>query len=109
MVSLEPAAGEEAAECWAVCWGGCTGGPAGTICCGYDNGDIKLFDLGTMQLITERNVDYGICGLACDRRDIRINKLLVAALEGRIFTADLRTQHPEEGFAFKEQKISNGQ
>ncbi|OEH80377.1 wd g-beta repeat-containing protein [Cyclospora cayetanensis] len=108
VVSLEPVEGEEAAECWAVCWGGCTGGPEGVIGCGYDNGDVKLFDVRAMKLISERNLDYGVCGLAMDRRDIKLNKLLVAALEGRLFTADLRTQHPEEGFAFQEQKLSSG-
>ncbi|XP_026191197.1 WD repeat-containing protein 92 [Cyclospora cayetanensis] len=108
VVSLESVEGEEAAECWAVCWGGCTGGPEGVIGCGYDNGDVKLFDVRAMKLISERNLDYGVCGLAMDRRDIKLNKLLVAALEGRLFTADLRTQHPEEGFAFQEQKLSSG-
>ncbi|KAL8274838.1 hypothetical protein Esti_001244 [Eimeria stiedai] len=108
VVSLEPVAGEEAAECWSVCWGGCTGGSLGSVCCGYDNGDVKLFDLGRMQLLAETNLDYGVCCLACDRRDIALNKLLVAALEGKLFTADLRTQHPEEGFAFKQHQISKG-
>ncbi|KAL8427074.1 hypothetical protein Efla_006880 [Eimeria flavescens] len=108
VVSLEPAAGEEAAECWSVCWGGCTGGSLGSVCCGYDNGDVKLFDLKRMQLLAETNLDYGVCCLACDRRDIQLNKLLVAALEGRLFTGDLRTQHPEEGFAFKEQQLCKG-
>ncbi|KAL8444954.1 hypothetical protein Emed_005923 [Eimeria media] len=59
VVSLEPVAGEEAAECWSVCWGGCSGGSLGTVCCGYDNGDVKLFDLSRMQLLAETNLDYG--------------------------------------------------
>ncbi|CDJ45214.1 WD domain, G-beta repeat-containing protein, putative [Eimeria tenella] len=110
VVSLEPAEGEEAAECWAVCWGDCTEGigRGGVIGCGYDNGDVKLFDLRSMRLLTERNLDYGVCGIATDRADICLNKLLVAALEGRLFTADLRTCHPEEGYAFGEQQISAG-
>lgn len=109
-MSLEPAEGEEAAECWAVCWGDCTEGigRGGVIGCGYDNGDVKLFDLRSMRLLTERNLDYGVCGIATDRADICLNKLLVAALEGRLFTADLRTCHPEEGYAFGEQQISAG-
>lgn len=31
------------------------------VCAGYDNGDIKLFDLRTMSLKWETNIKNGVC------------------------------------------------
>lgn len=108
VVSLEPVAGEDPTDCWCVCWGGCEDANSSSICSGYDNGDVKIFDLRAMKLLTEQNLDYGVCGMACDRKDIQLNKLMCATLEGNLFTADLRTQHPEDGFTFRQQHISSG-
>jgi hypothetical protein len=36
------------------------------IAAGYDNGDLKIFDLKQNRLITDENVKNGICGLEFD-------------------------------------------
>uniref|UniRef100_A0A1I8F8X9 WD_REPEATS_REGION domain-containing protein n=1 Tax=Macrostomum lignano TaxID=282301 RepID=A0A1I8F8X9_9PLAT len=66
---------------------------------GYDNGDLKLFDLRAMALRWETNLKNGICGLEFDRRDIPANKLVASTLEGKFHVFDMRTQHPNKGFA----------
>lgn len=66
---------------------------------GYDNGDVKLFDLKSNMLVWETNVHNGVCGLEFDRKDILMNKAVVTTLEGKFSIFDLRTLHPENGFA----------
>lgn len=69
------------------------------IASGYDNGDLKIFDLWANRLITDENVKNGICGLEFDRKDIKMNKLVVTGLEGRFYLYDLWTYHPTKGFS----------
>lgn len=69
------------------------------IAAGYDNGDLKWFDLKTNSLIWESNLKNGIVGLEFDRKDIIMNKLVATTLEGKFHVFDLRTLHPESGYA----------
>lgn len=87
-------------ECWAVGFGNSFNTDERAICAGYDNGDLKMFDLRQMKCQWETNVRNGICGVEFDRRDIPMNKLTVATLEGGLYVYDLRTQHPTKGFAY---------
>ena len=41
----------------------------------------------------------GVCDVQFDRKDIKMNKLYASTLEGKCLVYDLRTQHPNEGFA----------
>lgn len=66
---------------------------------GYDNGDVKLFDMRMSALRWETNVGNGVVNLEFDRPDIDMNKLVVTTLESKFRVYDLRTQHPTEGFA----------
>lgn len=75
---------------------------------GYDNGDVKLFDLRTNSLRWETNVGNGVVGLEFDRKDIEMNKLLVTTLESRFRVYDMRTQHPTDGFAYLNEKVRRG-
>lgn len=69
------------------------------IAAGYDNGDIKLFDLRKNELLMDENLKNGVCGLDFDRKDIKMNKLIATTLEGKIHVYDMRTNHPVIGFA----------
>ena len=71
---------------------------------GYDNGDIKLFDLRTNTLRYETNVANGVTGVEFDRRDIEMNKFAVTTLESKFRVYDARTQHPTEGLAYLSEK-----
>ena len=102
-------------DCWSVAFGHSHTDSDRMIAAGYDNGDLKMFDLRKMDLFWETSLPNGICGLAFDRKDIEMNKLLATCLEGRLHLWDLRTFHSKQGFsglsytAAKGQTLWNGQ
>ena len=68
MVSLEPSEAEEIKpDCWAVAFGGAYNQEERCLCAGYDNGDVKLFDLKKNMLRWDTNLKNGVCGLEFDR------------------------------------------
>lgn len=75
---------------------------------GYDNGDVKMFDLRTNKLRWETNVKNGVCGVQFDRPDINMNKFVVSCLESQFHVFDARTQHPHEGFASLSKTTAKG-
>ncbi|CAM9370319.1 unnamed protein product [Chrysoparadoxa australica] len=105
VLSMEPEEGQAARDCWTVAFGNSCNDEERCICAGYDNGDVKLFDLRTNSLSRwEANVKNGVTSVQFDRRDIEMNKLVVTTLESKIRVYDLRTQHPSEGFSFMTEK-----
>jgi len=70
------------------------------VCAGYDNGDVKMFDLRTGRMAWEVNVGNGVTAVDFDRKDIQMNKMVVTTLESKFRLYDLRTQHKTDGFAF---------
>ncbi len=70
-------------DCWAVGFGNSYNDDERCICAGYDNGDVKMFDLRTTGTLWETNVDNGITSVQFDRQDIEMNKLVVTTLESR--------------------------
>lgn len=99
VMALEPAAGESKRDCWAVAFGNSYNDSERCIAAGYDNGDVKLFDLRSSSMRWETNVSNGVVALEFDRKDIAMNKLLVTTLESKFRVYDMRTQHPVDGFA----------
>ena len=100
VVSLEPAESETVKpDCWAVAFGNAYNTEERCVAAGYDNGDVKIFDLKTNCLRWDTNVKNGICGLEFDRPDIAQNKMVVTTLESKFHVFDLKTYHPENGYA----------
>jgi len=99
VLSLEPRSEEEARDCWTVAFGNSFSDEERSVAAGYDNGDVKLFDLRTSKVRWETNVGNGVVNVEFDRKDIEMNKLLVTSLEARIRLFDMRTHHPELGFS----------
>ena len=60
------------------------------------------------QVRWQTNVRNGVCGVSFDRRDIPMNKFLVACLEAQFHAFDARTQHPKKGFASVTEKVAQG-
>ena len=60
MACMEPATGEVKRDCWTVAFGNSFSDTERCVCAGYDNGDIKLFDLRTMSQRWETNVKNGV-------------------------------------------------
>jgi WD40 repeat protein len=98
-----------ARDCWAVAFGHAHTGSDRMVAAGYDNGDVKMFDLRRMGLHWETQLPNGVCGLSFDRKDINMNKLLATCLEGRIHMWDLRTLHSKQGFSGLSHKVEKGQ
>lgn len=63
MLSLEPVEGETPADCWTVAFGNSYNDAERCIAAGYDNGDVKIFDLRTNTLRWDTNVRNGVCHL----------------------------------------------
>ena len=100
VVSLEPAEGEGVKpDCWNVAFGNSYNTEERVIAAGYDNGDVKVFDLKTNCLRWDTNLKNGICGIEFDRPDIAMNKLVVTTLESKFHVFDMKTYHPEKGYS----------
>ncbi|XP_063184471.1 dynein axonemal assembly factor 10 [Chroicocephalus ridibundus] len=104
VANMEPVQGESKRDCWTVAFGNAYNQEERVVCAGYDNGDIKLFDLKTMSLQWETNIKNGVCSVEFDRKDVNMNKLVATSLEGKFHVFDMRTQHPTKGFASVSEK-----
>lgn len=100
VVSFEPSESDKVLpECWAVSFGNAFNNEERCVGIGYDNGDVKLFDLKKNCLKWETNLKNGICSIEFDRKDIPMNKLAVTTLESKIHVFDTKTFHHELGYA----------
>ncbi|KIZ04239.1 WD repeat-containing protein 92 [Monoraphidium neglectum] len=119
VAAFEPADSGGARDCWAVALGNSHDDEERCLLAGYDNGDVKMFDLRTNTVRWEANVKNGVCGLQFDRADIKMNKFVAACLESQLHVYDARTQHPREasagdarsgslGFAGMTEKLARG-
>eukprot|EP01059_Diplonema_ambulator_P000777 TRINITY_DN10626_c0_g1_i1.p1 TRINITY_DN10626_c0_g1~~TRINITY_DN10626_c0_g1_i1.p1 ORF type:complete len:359 (+),score=61.17 TRINITY_DN10626_c0_g1_i1:186-1262(+) len=108
VAALVPSNPEKARDCWAVSFGNSYDGVNRVAAAGYDNGDVKLFDLRMMKMNAEFNTSNGVCGISFDRPDIEMNKLITSSLEGRIRVYNLRTYHKTLGYSYVEQRVGTG-
>eukprot|EP00916_Digyalum_oweni_P018026 GHVL01030148.1.p1 GENE.GHVL01030148.1~~GHVL01030148.1.p1 ORF type:complete len:270 (-),score=51.34 GHVL01030148.1:42-851(-) len=101
VLSLEPAVSDNCAraDCWTVAFGNSSNENERCIAAGYDNGDLKLFDLRTNTLLWDTNLSNGVCHIQFDRKDIIMNKMAVSTLQAKMAMFDMRTCHPEDGYA----------
>ena len=99
VADIAPAEGTEVRDCWTVAFGNSFDDEERCVVAGYDNGDLKLFDLRTMSLRWQKHLPNGICSAQFDRKDIPMNKLLVAGLESKFEVFDMKTHNEETGYA----------
>jgi len=85
--------------CWALAFGNSYDAENRALAAGYDNGDVKLFDLRNLKLYWDENVKNGVTDLEFDRRDIEMNKLAATTLEGHVHCWDCRTLGKQMEFA----------
>lgn len=81
-------------DCWTVAFGNTSNSSERCICAGYDNGDIKLFDLRAMSMRWEANVQQGICHIEFDDKSAELNRLAVGTLNWGIFVFDFSKPYP---------------
>uniref|UniRef100_A0A6P7G1M6 Dynein axonemal assembly factor 10 n=1 Tax=Diabrotica virgifera virgifera TaxID=50390 RepID=A0A6P7G1M6_DIAVI len=94
-----PSTEASARDCWSVAFGNSYDNEERVVAAGYDNGDIKLFDLKTMSLRWSKCLKNGVVGIQFDRKNIPMNKLVATTLESKIFCYDVKTKHHKKGFA----------
>ena len=99
VVAFEPADGVVGRDCWSVAFGNSYNDDERCVAAGYDNGDVKIFDLRMSAVRWETNIGNGVTCVEFDRKDIEMNKLVATSLESRFRVYDVRTQHPTAGFA----------
>lgn len=100
VLCLEPVDKSKAIpDCWTVGLGNAYNNEERCIIAGYDNGDLKLFDLRQNSLIWDTNLKNGVCSVELDRRDIQMNKLVATTLEGKCHLFDMRTYNVESGYS----------
>lgn len=99
VITVEPQEGEQKRDCWSVAFGNSYSTEERILCAGFDNGDVKMFDLRYMAVKWETSLKNGVCSLEFDRKDILMNKLLATTLESKFYIFDLRTFHEDKGFA----------
>ena len=99
VVAFEPGEGAAGRDCWSVSFGNSFNDEERCVAAGYDNGDVKIFDLRMNAVRWETNIGNGVACVEFDRKDIEMNKLVATSLESRFRVFDCRTQHPVEGLA----------
>lgn len=106
VAAFEPADANNIRDCWCVAFGNSFNDEERCVLAGYDNGDVKMFDLRMNRVRWEANVKNGVCGVSFDRRDIEMNKFAVCCLESQFHVFDARTQHPAKGFSSVTEKVA---
>ncbi|KAJ3344054.1 WD repeat-containing protein 92 [Gonapodya sp. JEL0774] len=104
---IAPEKTEAARDTWCVAFGNSYSDDERVVAAGYDNGDVKMFDLKTMSLLWETNLKNGVCSLEFDRKDIRMNKLTATTLDAQVHVFDVRTLNPDKSFASVVKKENN--
>eukprot|EP01083_Nonionella_stella_P016840 47000_1 len=100
VAEMKPSQNDKARDCWTVSFGNSFDSQNRMIAAGYDNGDVKILDLRTNKIYYELNVNNGVCCVEFDRKDIKLNKLVITSLESQYRVYDMKTKHISEGFAY---------
>ncbi|KAG1665441.1 hypothetical protein FOA52_005783 [Chlamydomonas sp. UWO 241] len=108
VAAFEPADDKNVRDCWSVAFGNSFNDEERCVLAGYDNGDVKMFDLRMNKVRWETNVKNGVCAVSFDRKDIEMNKFSVGCLEAQFHVFDARTQHPKKGFSSLSDKVATG-
>ncbi|XP_067874987.1 dynein axonemal assembly factor 10-like isoform X2 [Heterodontus francisci] len=104
VANMEPAVGFNRRDCWTVAFGHACTPWARCVCAGYDNGDIKLFDLRNMEVQWETNVKSGVCCVEFDRKDTSLNKMVATTLEGRVHIFNMQKYHTIKSYTSRSEK-----
>ncbi|XP_067015666.1 dynein axonemal assembly factor 10 [Anabrus simplex] len=107
VATIGPDSGEARRECWTACFGNAYNSEQRVIAAGYDNGDIKIYDLRIMSIKYETHCLNGVCCVEFDRKDIPINKIVATTLESGILVYDVSRQ-TKNGYPCRKEKARVG-
>jgi WD40 repeat protein len=97
----------DARDCWAVSMGGTAGPQDRTVVAGFDNGDLKLWDLRTSAVTWETNLRNGVVCCQLSDRTGPLRRLTAGCLSGQIVTFDLADKPADKGYASHAQKVKD--
>lgn len=66
------------------------------MCAGFDNGDIRLFDLRILRLRWQSNVRNGVCSLETNNKYGRLQKLVASTTFGGINVFDFSNESADD-------------
>lgn len=69
-------------DCWSVAFGDSYSDTERCVCAGFDNGDIRVFDLRILKLRWETNVRYGVCSIETKNKYEPLGKLVASTTNG---------------------------
>ena len=73
VASLDPETGKLVQDCWTVAFGSTFSQEERCVCAGYDNGNLKLFDLHTNRLCWEGRYGNAVTSVEVNRLYIKMN------------------------------------
>jgi len=97
----------EKRDCWSVSVGGTSGPSERSVVCGYDNGDLKLWDLKSNSVTWETNLRNGISAIQFSDPNGSLQRVTAGCLSGQIVTFDLSEKPEGKGYASFQQKVKD--
>lgn len=105
VATLEPEGDHR--DCWTVSMGGTNGPSERSVICGYDNGDLKLWDLKSNQVTWETNLRNGVASLQFSDRIGPLKRVTAGCLTGQLVTFDLTDKPTDKGYRSNVLKIKD--
>jgi len=93
-------------DAWCVAFGNSSSAEDRLVAVGYDDGDIKLFDLRAGACLTEMNVGSGVCSIEFSRKDTLTAKLIAATMES-VHVIDVQIATPDSSPSLLSLKAHN--
>ncbi|CAI2162511.1 1809_t:CDS:2 [Funneliformis geosporum] len=72
---------EKAGDAWCVAFGNAWNNEERVVAVGYDNGEVKLFDLKAMSILSELKIPSGVSSLEFDHQYTKLNRLTIGSLK----------------------------
>lgn len=104
-IVMRPKEGDIHRDCWTVTFGNSYNSDERVVAAGYDNGDVKMFDIRSVDILWESNLKNGVCSVEFDRNDIPMNKFVATTLESKFYLFDLLGDHPKRKCPYLIQKV----
>lgn len=92
-------------DCWCVSMGGTNGPSERSVIAGYDNGDVKLWDLKANNVSWEVNLRNGVSSIQFSDRTGPLKRVTCGCLQGQLVTFDLSEKPGDKGYQSHTQKI----
>lgn len=105
VASLKPSGDQR--DCWTVSIGGTTSQQDRSVIAGFDNGDVKLWDIRSNSVTWETNLKNGVVALQVLNKVGQLSRLVAGCLSGQIISFDLTDATSDKGYQSYTQKVKD--